>query len=578
MIGFALLAFLLCLSACSDRGYDEPVVPPSAKPEVNNPTITLESSIQTNGLSFDSSTSEKSISFSATANWTLSIAESRNGTSWCTASPTSGDKGATTVKFKTTENTEPEDRSVTATIKAGTTSKTFTITQKGIKKGLYLPRGTEFNTIISKYLENNANLKKIKFIAYSDKPSETILVCDENNSKGYIIVNGEWLEIHTSAEEFIANEDCSWMFSGVTSTNFTPFISICVIDFGENFNTSNVNNMQSMFSSCSAIKELNLSKFTTNKVNNMDDMFFACENLTKLNINHFDTENVTSMQFMFSNCTSIEKIDIGHFDTKNTTNMSYMFSQCENLKVLDVSKFKTENVKDMEAMFNFCKSLTSLDVSNFKTRNVINMNAMFSQCENLKVLDVSKFETENVKDMKAMFQSCKSLASLDVSNFKTRNVTNMSYMFSQCENLKVLDISKFETENVKDMNAMFQSCKSLVSLDIENFNTKNVTNMSYMFSQCENLKVLDISKFKSEKVGSMKMMFFHCRNITSLDLANFSFENNTIVTEMFSEVGINAIKHPIPIKVTENAYIYLSKSDCNINKSAKFVKPDGTDW
>ena len=124
--------FTCIFASCSDGGSEEPVTPPTEKPEVNNtPTITIDPTIQSSGLSFDTSASEKSITFSTTSDWTLSIAETRSGTEWCTASPTSGGKGTATVKFKTTENTESEDRSVAVTIKAGTASKTFTVTQKG---------------------------------------------------------------------------------------------------------------------------------------------------------------------------------------------------------------------------------------------------------------------------------------------------------------------------------------------------------------------------------------------------------------------------------------------------------------
>ena len=132
---FFLLAMFTCIFAsCSDGGSEEPVTPPTQKPEVNNtPTITIDPTIQSSGLSFDTSASEKSITFSTTSDWTLSIAETRSGTEWCTASPTSGGKGTATVKFKTTENTESEDRTVAVTIKAGADSKTFSITQKGNK-------------------------------------------------------------------------------------------------------------------------------------------------------------------------------------------------------------------------------------------------------------------------------------------------------------------------------------------------------------------------------------------------------------------------------------------------------------
>ena len=128
-LGLCLITSLLI--GCSENK-DEPEAP-IQKPEVNNSAITLDSSIQTSGLSFDTSASEKPITFSTTSDWSLSIAETRSGPEWCTASPTSGGKGTTTVKFKTTENTDAYDRSVAVTIKAGTASKTFNVTQKGNK-------------------------------------------------------------------------------------------------------------------------------------------------------------------------------------------------------------------------------------------------------------------------------------------------------------------------------------------------------------------------------------------------------------------------------------------------------------
>ena len=123
--------FTCIFASCSD-GNDEPIVPPTQNQETDSYSITLDSSIQTNGLCFESSISEKSITFTTNSDWTLTIAEPRSGAVWCTASPTSGGKGTSTVKFATTENTEPEERSVVVTIKVGTTSKTFTVVQKGI--------------------------------------------------------------------------------------------------------------------------------------------------------------------------------------------------------------------------------------------------------------------------------------------------------------------------------------------------------------------------------------------------------------------------------------------------------------
>ena len=128
IIGLAIVAILLCLSACSG-GSDEPITP-SPNPEVIKSEITIDSSIITNGLSFTNEKGEQSVSFSTNENWTLSVASTTSGTTWCTASATSGPKGNATVKFSVTENTDYDNRSVSVTIKSGTATKTFTISQK----------------------------------------------------------------------------------------------------------------------------------------------------------------------------------------------------------------------------------------------------------------------------------------------------------------------------------------------------------------------------------------------------------------------------------------------------------------
>jgi len=126
-----MLAMMVCIfESCSDGGGEEPITP-TPKPEEVKTEITIDSGIISNGLSFSSAEGEQSVSFSVNADWTLSIASTTSGTTWCKASATSGSKGTANVKFTVSENTDYEDRNVSVTIKAGTVSKTFTITQKG---------------------------------------------------------------------------------------------------------------------------------------------------------------------------------------------------------------------------------------------------------------------------------------------------------------------------------------------------------------------------------------------------------------------------------------------------------------
>jgi len=129
-----LLTGLMCMLVSCGGGEDSPNEPtPTPNPTPNEPaaSITMNTNIPSGGLAFDVKGGEKSVDFTTNKDWTVTVAATTGGATWCTASPTSGKQGDATVKFTVKENTDYDDRSVSVTIKAGTASKTFTINQKG---------------------------------------------------------------------------------------------------------------------------------------------------------------------------------------------------------------------------------------------------------------------------------------------------------------------------------------------------------------------------------------------------------------------------------------------------------------
>ena len=123
---WGIIALIAVFVSCSDDDNEE-----SNGGSIENPTgaITIDSGLLTNGLDFTTEGGEKSITFTTDVDWTLNIAAT-SGATWCTASANRGSKGEASVKFTTVRNEDYDDRSVSVTIKAGTASKTFTITQK----------------------------------------------------------------------------------------------------------------------------------------------------------------------------------------------------------------------------------------------------------------------------------------------------------------------------------------------------------------------------------------------------------------------------------------------------------------
>ena len=56
-------------------------------------------------------------------------------------------------------------------------------------------------------------------------------------------------------------------------------------------------------------------------------MFSWCSSLTKLDLENFNTTNVTNMRSMFHGCSRLENLKFGeNFNTSNVTNMEYIFS------------------------------------------------------------------------------------------------------------------------------------------------------------------------------------------------------------------------------------------------------------
>ena len=181
-----------------------------------------------------------------------------------------------------------------------------------------------------------------------------------------------------------------------------------------------------------------------------------------IGIENLNTSEVIDMQYMFSEC-GISKLDLSSFNTEKVTNMFMMFGGCSDMKSLDLSSFNTEKVTNMGEMFQGCKNLTSLDLSSFDTRNVTNMVDMFGDCGGLTSLDLSGFNTANVTHMDAMFYYCSGLSSLDLSGFNTANVTDMSFMFYDCSNLSTIYTGNdWNTDRVTSSDHMFTGCTSLI--------------------------------------------------------------------------------------------------------------------
>lgn len=119
LFGMALMGIFLCTSCSNENDKNEPSVP-------KDPIEDFEQG----DMNFTEKAGEQSFTFTANVDWNLSVASTSNGASWCTVSPNKGSAGTQTIKVNVSENDTYDNRSVTITLKAGTESKYFVVTQK----------------------------------------------------------------------------------------------------------------------------------------------------------------------------------------------------------------------------------------------------------------------------------------------------------------------------------------------------------------------------------------------------------------------------------------------------------------
>lgn len=304
-------------------------------------------------------------------------------------------------------------------------------------------------------------------------------------------------------------------------TWFWSFEALTTIEHLDYLNTSDVDDMRLMFSSCTSLETLDLSSFNTEKVTNMVTMFENSKHLRSLKLpKGFIGSSVTNLNATFRGCESLTELDLSGSNSENVKDMKEMFYGCKALSKLVLTDFKTEQVTTMESMFCFCSTLETLDVSSFNTENVTTMLGMFNNCSSLRSLNLPGFNTANVTQMSSMFQKCSSLRSLDLSSFNTRKVTYMQSMFEGCTNLESIDLSSFDTENMISMTGMFFSCTKLETLDLSSFATPKMETMPDAFGKCENLKTIYVSSaFTTDKVTVDFSAFDGCVNLPNFNPA-----------------------------------------------------------
>lgn len=123
-----------------------------------------------------------------------------------------------------------------------------------------------------------------------------------------------------------------------------------------------VTSLRNAFTSCVALESImdGSLEWDVSSITNLYGMFSTCRALKKLDLSSWDVSNVTDFSSMFYQCNSLTSLDVSKWDTSSATNMSNMFFECCSLKVLDLTSFDMSKVTGTSDMLSRDTALSSL--------------------------------------------------------------------------------------------------------------------------------------------------------------------------------------------------------------------------
>lgn len=158
---------------------------------------------------------------------------------------------------------------------------------------------------------------------------------------------GEVFDLNTGYDEPAwKSKNYTWVYIRPSFASFRPTSTykwfenskMQGIDGLKYLNTSEVENMGSMFKSCYLLNNLDVSNFDTSKVKDLSYMFYGCSQLSSLDVSNFDTSKATTLECMFAYCSKLPAIDLFNFTISTAKNTKGLARNCSSMKNIRLPK------------------------------------------------------------------------------------------------------------------------------------------------------------------------------------------------------------------------------------------------
>ena len=194
-----------------------------------------------------------------------------------------------------------------------------------------------------------------------------------------------------------------------------------------NWGFNKVTSMALMFGACYELKSLDVSTWDVSTVTTFAHMFasdhqnagdMALEEL--IGFENWQTRDVEMMNSMFYGCGKLKHLDFSGWGVTKLKEMGHMFADCYQLESVDFTGWNTPSLITMDAMFNNCEALKTVDMSMFDTSNVKEFSQLFEACYVLEeIKGLENWDTSKACTFTEMFSGARSLKELDLSNMNT---------------------------------------------------------------------------------------------------------------------------------------------------------------
>lgn len=302
----------------------------------------------------------------------------------------------------------------------------------------------------------------------------------------------------------------------------------------ENWNVESVSDFSYMFYNCIALRNVDLSNWNTAMMWSTESMFENVERIGKTDwgenfiygIENWNVSNLYNMNNMFKQSYNTQVLDLSKWNPTSLQTASYAFEGCNGLIVLRLDNFNFNNLFNYEYMFPYFNYINRLifineDTYQFILNNYSSLNISFDDANDKRKWIFSSailtFDSNSV----IITNKCEYLKICYSYNNDNGTIDYNGSYYNSVEGEGTGDLILIGNSNnfiislkddIEDISELFFHNSNLLSIEGELFSNNNIiTNVSSLFYGCGQLTDVPNKLFaRCKNINSFNQTFSNC--------------------------------------------------------------------